>query len=69
MSDPLWFTYAIESEGTCSPLIIYHSLLRYMETSNVPRSVTEWLQQYALINVTDIPDVRNYSNKVSLGHN
>jgi hypothetical protein len=49
MSDPVWFTYTIESEGTCNPIIIYHSLSRYMETSNMPRIVTDWYQQYALM--------------------
>jgi len=65
MSDPVWFTYATESHGACNPLIILQPQPRYMEISNMPRIVTDWCQQYALIKRNSY----RYSSKVSLDHN
>lgn len=49
MSDPVSFTYATESAGTCNPPFIYLALTRSLEISNTSRVVADWCKQYALM--------------------
>jgi hypothetical protein len=67
MSDPIWFTYASKSEGTCNPIIIIIIIIIIIHCHGVWRlAICHALRRtgasnMCIRNVTVITNVRNYS--------